>query len=339
MDYCSRDGQMIVAVQRGPQGTRGLYSGAMELALACESRPTIKRAGLVLPQSRLATERLRQEWASIKRVLRTALSERLALVAIGKDETFVDPDDDVLRRIARAFQDRAAPGATPPATSQKRLEVFKVLLYRWLLRQGPISSGTLAEQVGCAYPTVKTAVDELARRGAIARRAHRSVELARFPVTSWQELVVLSATTRRVWRYRDRSGEKPDAERLLRRLEQMQPPHLALGGVVAARHWNSDFDLHGTPRINLLLHAHDETIDLGFVRKVDPALQPLEHYDQSPILAVRLLQRAKPLFDCVPNGGLPFADPVETALDLYDLGLAVQANQLLAHFRPETRLS
>ncbi len=118
----------------------------------------------------------------------------------------------------------------------------------------------------------------------------------------------------------------------------MRPSRVALGGVAAARHWHSDFDLHGIPRLDLLLHTPGDNVDLDFVKKLDPALRQIDDYDESPVLVVRPLRRADPLFERVPNTSLPFADPVETALDLNDLGLTAQANQLFAHFRPEVRL-
>ena len=75
------------------------------------------------------------------------------------------------------------------------------------------------------------------------------------------------------------------------------------------------------------------------MQKLDPALKRIEDFDESPILVIRPLQRADPLFDRVRDTSLPFADPVETALDLCDLGLTAQAGQLFAHFRPEARLA
>jgi len=118
----------------------------------------------------------------------------------------------------------------------------------------------------------------------------------------------------------------------------MRPSGIALGGVVAARHWHPEFDLHGTPRLDLLLHAPEDTLDLSFVRKLDPALRRIDEYDESPVLVIRPLQRSDPLFEVVPDKSLPLADPVETTLDLRDLGLMAQAGQLLAHFRTEVRL-
>ena len=213
-----------------------------------------------------------------------------------------------------------------------------MLIRRWLLREGSIPIGKLAEQVGCTYPTVKEALEQLEQRRNIIRNSNRSVELAKFPKSSWSDLLVISGNPRRAFRYRDASGEKTDFDRLLKRLARMKLPRVALGGVAAARHWHSDFDLHGTPRLDLLVHTPGDTVDLSFVKKLDPALRRIEDYDESPVLVVRPLQRADPLFEHVPGTSLPFADPVETALDLCDLGLTEQASQLLAHFRPEVRL-
>jgi hypothetical protein len=345
VDYIARDGRTVVKVPKAPQGTRGLYSGVMELALFLSDRPEIDRACLVLTSARLSMDRLRHEWTNIKGLFQPAVSRRLSLVAVGKDDVWVEPDEQFLRRIAKTFRaaSRSASDSAPVIirshAKQKQWEVLKVLLHRWLLREGAVSVGNLAKQVGCSYPTVREALEKLEERRNIVRHSNRSVELARFPVSSWSELLAVSGNLSRSFRYRDVSGEKTDPERLIRRLERMKVPKVAVGGVAAARHWHADFDLHGTPRIDLLLHAAGDTVNLDFVKKLDPALRRVENYDESPVLVVRLLQRADPLFARVPGASLPFADPVETALDLYDLGLTAQASQLFAHFRPEVRLA
>jgi hypothetical protein len=344
VDYVARDGRTVVEVKKAPQGTRGLYSGAMQLALSLSNQPEIERACLVLMISRLSMDRLRREWTKIKGVLDPTVSCRLSLVAIGKGDVWVEPDEEFFYRIAQVFQATrtdvldAALASVKPHARHKQLEVLKVLLNRWLLREGAIPIGKLAQQVGCAYPTVKEALSQIEQRQSIVRSSNRSVELARFPMASWRELLALSADMRRTFRYRDVSGEKADPDRLLKRLERMMQSQVAIGGVTAARHWAPEFDLHGTPRLDLLLHAPGDTVDLGFVKKLDPALRRIENSDESPVLVVRPLQRADPLFDRVSGVGLPFADPVETALDLCNLGLTAQAGQLFAHFRPEVRL-
>ena len=147
----------------------------MELALLLSDRPEIERACLVLAISRFSMDRLRHEWTNIKGLFRPGVSRRLSLVAIGKDDLWVEPDELFSRRIAEVF--RAATGhATDslpviirPRAKQKQLEVLKVLLHRWLLREGAVSMGNLAKQVGCSYPTVREALEKLEQRRNIVQ--------------------------------------------------------------------------------------------------------------------------------------------------------------------------
>jgi hypothetical protein len=80
-------------------------------------------------------------------------------------------------------------------------------------------------------------------------------------------------------------------------------------------------------------------VDLSFVRRVDPALAIIKDPAESPILVVHPVVRASSLFVENSAGGIPWADPVQTALDLNDLSLTAQASQLLTHLRPESRLA
>lgn len=201
-DYIARDGKTLIAVQESPQGTRGLYNEAMQLALSLANRPEIERACLVLLVSRLSMERVQREWTSIKGVLQPDVARRLSLAAIGKTDWWVEPNEELVRRIAKVFQATKDGGFDATATivkpraKQKHLEVLKVLIGRWLLREGSIPVGKLAEQVGCAYSTVKEALDQLRQRKVIVRNSDRSVELAKFPMSSWSEMLVLSRNLR-----------------------------------------------------------------------------------------------------------------------------------------------
>ena len=121
----------------------------------------------------------------------------------------------------------------------------------------------------------------------------------------------------------------------------MKPKHVAYGGVVAARHWQANFDLNGTPRIDLVVHCPNQLVDLGFVKKLDPALKENtgRSFDDSPTVVIHPITRREPDFTKNADGGLPIADPVETALDLTEMGLTAQANNLFSHFRKEVRFA
>jgi hypothetical protein len=342
--YISRDGTTLVDVQKHPMGARSLHSGIMRLALFVNHRPEIKRACLLLVGLRLSRQRLLREWQAVRSVLTSDIARRLSLAVIDREGIWTEPEDEYLHRIAEAWGPVGASRIdstetiVKPVAGQKFFEVAKVLLCRWLRREGAIPIGRLAEQVGCTYPTATLALRRLERKRSIVRHTNRSVELSRFPKQTWSELVALSGRMRRSLRYVDVSGEKTDPQRLLNRLNRLKPAGVALGGVEAARRWHSDFDLHGTPRLDLVLHAPQGRMDLGFMRQLDPALKRTDNESQFAVIVVHPLLRANPLFEGEAGASLPFADPIETVLDLHELGLMVQAGQLLGHLRPETRL-
>ena len=63
-----------------------------------------------------------------------------------------------------------------------------------------------------------------------------------------------------------------------------------------------------------------------------------ENQSQSAAVVVHPLLRHDPRFEGEAGACLPLADPVETVLDLYELGLTAQAGQLMTHLRPDLRL-
>lgn len=345
VDYLSRNGRTAVEVRQSTFGSRGLYSAVMQLAIYLEQNPGVERACLVLSRTRMSLPRLQEEWDASKKVLRNQIASRLSVAVVEESGTWVDPDEPYLRRIASIFE-RAPQNGQESAREEVRLppgqklfEVVKFLLSRWLQHEGPIPIGELSEQVGCSYPTVRKALGKPTLRSVLSFTSSRSVELRAFPHEAWRELVALSSTMRGSLRFRDRSGEKPSPQGLLKRLERVRTPHLALGGVMAARHWHPDFDLHGTPRLDLAYHAPDGNVELAFVKALDPALTRTTDPTETAALVVHPLVRATSRFSDQNEKRLPWADPVETALDLCDLSLTTQANQLLTHLRPEVRLA
>jgi hypothetical protein len=122
-------------------------------------------------------------------------------------------------------------------------------------------------------------------------------------------------------------------------LKRIHPVHVALSGVLAARYWDPNFNLHGTPRLDLVVHAPTGRANLDFVRSLDPALAQVEDTREPAAVVVHPLVRRSPLFTGKSDANVPWADPVETVLDLYDLSLIRQGNQLLTHLRREVRLA
>lgn len=344
IDHLSGDGRFAVCVESGLGGKRGLYAALMRLGVFLSTHPHAEQACLVLSHPRMSTTRIEEEWGRVQKTLARQVARRLAVAVVGHRGGWASSDSQLIHRILEAFHAaHREPGSSStsianvaPRPGQKFYEVLKVLLVRWLRHAGPISMQDLASLAGCTYPTLKQSLGRRSLNGSIRYHSNRSVELDAFPQAVWSELLALSSEMRSSFYFRDRSGGKLDIDGLMRRLAKLDNLPIAVGGVLSGRFWSPDLDLNGTPRIDLLLHAPAHKIDLLFVRKLDPALELIESMAESPSLAVHALVRAEPLFTA-SGRPLPWADPVETALDLYDMGLIGQVNQLLNHLRPESR--
>ena len=84
------------------------------------------------------------------------------------------------------------------------------------------------------------------------------------------------------------------------------------------------------PRIDLSVRP---VRALDWIRAVDPALRQVGPDRQAPILVVHRLLRPEARFDDGADGSLPFADPAETLLDLYDMRLVEQADDFIQALR------
>jgi hypothetical protein len=341
VDYQSRDGKWVANLEKKIQGVRAFYSAVMRLVIYLERNPAVEKGCVVLRGTRMSRERVQHEWGTIKSALRPAVVRRLGIVMEGQTAWF-EPDVPAIRQMASSFPKidvaQKPIGRMPRQSGRKVNEVVKVLLGRWLLKQGPISMGELSRQVGCSYPTLRSALERTSLQRHLAFTSSRSVELKNFPHDAWRELVVLSNSQRGSVRFRDRSGELTP-QRLLAKIERIKPSGTALGGVMAARYWQPDFNLNGLPRVDLIAHAGQDDLDLQWVRKLDPALTQTTSLSDPAIFVVHPLHRSAPLFTQGRKSSFPVADPVETALDLAEMSLSPQANQMLTRLRPEVRLA
>jgi hypothetical protein len=131
----------------------------------------------------------------------------------------------------------------------------------------------------------------------------------------------------------DMSGKAADPASVLRRLQNGKLSKVAIGGVLAARHYHAAFDLHGTPRIDLSMwRPRNGSYDPAAIAKTYPGLVISEKRHPDAVIAVHCLARADAMFE--PNAGrLPYADVAETLLDLYELRLTAQAQALVKHVR------
>ena len=360
-DYFRSDHEDVFEVRLRRQGLRDVRDAMLQLAtyLGTSSLP-VKRGFVLISLTRSSKSRVRDEWMAAKQVILPEIARRLFLIAIVDGEIVIQPDDPELQLMADKFSQVVKGvegdasldstwnqfprvGATRQlTTSWKHLEVEKLLLHRWLLQMGPIGIGKIKTNVGCSYPTVREAAKEMIRDGIVQAGTGGVLEMMKFPRERWLALFAANARVYHSYEFVDVTGETGSAEALLKRLRHSGKKlrGVAIGGVAAARRWDSHFDLNGTPRVDLMVHLPLDSgappgAQIKEVLQLDPALKERKglHQHRSPVLVIHPIRRHNALFDNDPEQTIPWADPVETILHLHELGLTAQAGQMVSRLR------
>jgi hypothetical protein len=341
-DFLSLDGKFILDARVNSHGVSGLYGDILRLATTLETQQPDCRAGLIIYRGRYPRERLSNDWRSAKKALRSEIAKRLFLIVANEKESWSNPRDPEIAKIRRiivksARQTESSKQFVRPLPGHKYYEILKVLLIHWLRHEETQTLGQIAKEVGCTYPTIREALSRPLLKTYVKRISTREIKLQAFPLQAWQELVALSFSHRQAVAFVDRTGDRPAPKDLQKRLQRLGRADLAFGGVLSARYWDKSFDLHGTPRVDVTLHAKEGKASLDFVKKLDPALQATESPALSAVLVVHPIFRTRSFFRTSKRTAENFSDPIEAALDLYEVGLNTQAVQLLRNFRPEIR--
>jgi hypothetical protein len=323
----SNDAGVIVETKSRIGGVRDLRAAILQLASRA-NEGVAQEAWLIVADHKMP-ESISGVWKDALALLRPTLAKKLKLVAVSGQTVTVVPDDPQLLEIGRAVAtlERAE---RPAKAHDAYFDVLHVLLVRWLRSEGPIQMSDLGAMTGRSQPTLRTA---LRRFGPELRRdSRRRVELTTFPQRSWREMVALSRRIRQSDYFEDASGRPRTPAALLERLQRSAPPGVAVSGVFAARHWDPEFDLEGEPRLDLCVHAPHGRPSLSFVKALDPALR-LAETSTSASVAIHRVQLRDPIYERSAKQKLPWADPVETLLDLEDLRLHTQADELVRRLR------
>jgi hypothetical protein len=324
-----QDDKSVIEVKCGISALRDFRDGLVRLAQILAESPA-KRGYLVLADPKVGAASLDRERRRFRSALRPEVAERLHVVLAADGEMERRPADippDVWELLGQELSTVAACRASLPRP-QMQTEVLRVLLYQWFAGSGPLTSGWLAETVGCSYRTVAAALAALGP--AVVRTRDRSVKLACFPREAWRDLVAATRTARSTVLYVDHSGQPRSPEHLALRVQQVMRPDLAIGGVLGALRHCPSLDIVGAPRLDVCVHAPEASVEPLPVERLDPGLAETGDPRASVRLAVHYLRRRTSFFDDAGNG-VRWADPVECLLDLHEARLDQQAQQFLEH--------
>ncbi len=313
------------------RSARVLRAALLSIAVKIAKRPA-ETGLLILVDPHMTESRIRREVEDAKLALHDWISRGLNLVLVfgtrveGVASTQTESFLNWLSTATGANDKRRMSVRSRPPS---HFVVLQILILNWMKAAGAVSRMEIGRIAGYSYPTVAkalTAIDD-----QILPRSDKRVELREFPRAVWSRMVATNETLRKPVRFRDVSDSPRSPEALLERLARFPRADLAVGGVLGARHYYPDFDLVGTPRLDLSMHCPSGEPDLSFIRSLDPALQESEKKSEPAHVVIHLIRRAKALFE-PSNGPIPWADPVECLLDLHEMRLESQAAEFVHYF-------
>ena len=326
LDVDARVGNALIEVKFGVDALRTIRTSLMQVAYLVGEDPA-RHGYIMLVDSPITMDRLREEWGRAATVLRQDVLNRLTICLHSRGSLHgipSDPDPETRRMLSKVVE--AERGRMNTTRTDYSFVVQKLLLHQWLTSGQPVTSEWLARTAGCSYPAVARALSPLG--SLLERRSDRRVVLRWFPEEDFARLLAVANRARSTTRFADHSGRPRTPESHLSRLERLNPPGLALGGVPGARHYYPDLDLVGTPRLDLSLHSPGKRLNLDFLEKLDPALQRVEDPLAPANVVVHAVRQADAQFS-PREGGLAWADPLECLFDLHEARLEMQAAQFL----------
>ncbi len=336
-DAIRPDGSAIAEIKFSVDALRTVRTAIINLAYALENHPDAC-GYLVLVDPTITEGRLRDEWHRAAAVLKPNILARLAICLVSVDGNIRGVTQDPPTHVRRWLTDVIEHEATSVPARAERIDfefvILKLLIHQWLTKREPVTTVWLTHAAGCSYPTAARVLKGLG--SLVERESDRRIALRYFPQKEFSRLLATSERARSTTRFVDQSGQPRSPEAHLRKLEKLRPRGIAVGGVLGAKHYVPDLDLVGTPRLDLSVHCQDGCFDLDAIKTMDPALKREDDPMRPANVVVHAIRHADPLF-CSRHGGLPWADPVECLLDLYEARLESQAGQFLEELERKRR--
>lgn len=326
----ARVGAALIDVKFGVDALRTVRTSLMQVAYLVGENPALK-GYVVLTDSPITAQRIEDEWRRAGAVLRPEVLDRLTICLYSQERLWGihrDPDAQTQSILTKVVESER--GKISTARTDYSFIIQKLLLHRWLTSREPMTSEWLARTAGCSYPAVARALNSLG--SLVERHSDRRITLRWFPMGEFARLLALADRARSTTRFADHSGQIRSPESHLSRLEKINPPGVAIGGVLGAKHYYPDLDLVGTPRLDISLHSPGKRLDLKFIQKLDPALKRIEDPFAPANVVVHAVRHADPLFE-PRDTGLAWADPLDCLFDLHEARLELQANQFLAYLQ------
>lgn len=322
-------GELLVEIKVQARAVRAINESLIQLADKVAGSQG-KRGVLLLLQTGITSERVEKEWQRFKRIFRPDLLERLSIYIYNGTGFYGIPKDpsekesnlliDVIEK-----ENKAGNNFILLRSPDRFYDVLRFLIFHWMQRTGPLSPTWVAEQIGCSYPTVADATERLG--DYIHRHTDRKIELKAFPREAWQRLVVNAQDVRQTRAFSFTEGTGRSVDSLLNRMHRYSFKNVAVGGTQGARFHFRDIDIVGNPRLDLTVLCSENSLDISFLKRLDPSLIPVEK-NQKPAVVLHMAFWKNPIYEFKVDG-FTFTDPVECLLDLHEMRFDGQVDEII----------
>ncbi len=160
---------------------RALRNHLLEMAYILTEKSD-NQSLLVLIDSKITEPRILREWHRAKRTIRPEIIRRLniAIYHAGEYSSSIKKlDDEIRAALDKEIFKTVTEKGTRLQGANLYYEILKILIYRWMHNEGPISSIELSNLAGCSYPTIADARKRLTH--SMERYSDRTFKLKHFP--------------------------------------------------------------------------------------------------------------------------------------------------------------
>lgn len=320
--------QVWVDIRNNVHNVRDLRSILLTLAYVAQAAPTCEVL-CILQLSRITQNRLDAELLNLRGLLGPD-GDRVHVVLGFPGTPLTLPALLEQANVGPALVELIAEKRLSPNAPSSQRAVASLLFTLMLMNATwSLSAAEIGEYASASHPTVSAVLRQFLRYDAISRSGNKFF-MAHFPRFAWTRWLNAEVALRKSVYFISRTGEPRDPLSMCKRLDCiLDDAHVAVGGILGAKHWFPGLDISGSGHFELVINANP-SIDLSFLTKLDPALERVDEEPLNPALVVHFLTRHEAYFQDKDDGFL-WADPVVCLTDLHAAGFDHQAEDLLQH--------
>jgi len=336
------DGSSCFVEIRQTNSIRDVRDAFLGLAHLLQKKAPQSTALCVLVESRLSEERLQDELARFRDVIRPDIGPRIHfLVRTGNGEhpntvsfkgSLKDVPGSFYTWLEALMEHERVHGRSAPRRRLPPRQIVMAALAQLRLRNHPpVTIRHLQEICTVSYPTVAAVLKDLSGKGWLEDSGERGVRLRPLTTGEWMTLARDHGRLRQTHLYTDATGHS-SPERMVKQLARLQAAGKAsqkvrIGGVIGASRHFPELDITAAPRLDLSI----DTLPAQLAALLDAGLRRKTKPEQQVALALHVTNDSGEItgVEGAPPG--PQASELECLSDLIEMDYVREATEIAHH--------